>query len=439
MKFLFNSIKEDKMKINKKVKTALVATMAVGATVVAQADLADELMKQMDAEIAQVKEETKTEVAKEVVASVVKSVEAAQKAEDAGSEAVVAVQEQKQVAGADPNAPSSFDVVEKVSERTASALKINKNEIGNFDHEKGRIVVIGEATMPMDVKDDWSGDWALKRTMLAKSALLDAKIKLAESLSLELTAEEQQRTFSMPATSNSTEKVVNRTESAVRFASNHPIMGATVLCQEESIIEGEYRIAISMVWSEALQKSAVAIMCGTPGFKESKKGKRSLGEWIEFQENPYLLVGPRQYLDKDGIRHFLGISAMPVIKGKSVMTKANKDAARMDAITCAAFSCLSDVKTSEAMDNIMSLYDDPKRKDAVTTVEVKRKIDNLVTQKIEGLDLSGVGKVFEKEIEHPLFPGGRIYVYCAELNAESVTKARELCKQAYLQRAKVAY
>ena len=133
------------MKINKQVKTALIAVVAVGATVVAQADLADDLMKQMDAEIAQVKEETKTEVAKEAVASVVKSVEAAQKAEDAGSEAVVAVQEMPNVAGADPNASGSFDVADKVAERTAAALKINKNEIGNFNHKTGRIVVIGEA------------------------------------------------------------------------------------------------------------------------------------------------------------------------------------------------------------------------------------------------------------------------------------------------------
>ena len=47
--------------------------------------------------------------------------------------------------------------------------------------------------------------------------------------------------------------------------------------------------------------------------------------------------------------------------------------------------------------------------------------------------------VFQKEIEHPLFPGGRLYVYCAELNAQGMAAARELCKKAYLQRAKVAY
>ena len=47
--------------------------------------------------------------------------------------------------------------------------------------------------------------------------------------------------------------------------------------------------------------------------------------------------------------------------------------------------------------------------------------------------------VFQKEIEHPLFPGGRLYVYCAELNADGMTKARELAKKAYLERAKIAY
>lgn len=426
------------MKINKQVKTALAAAMAVGATIVARADLADDLMKQMDAEIAQVKEETKTEVAKEAVASVVKSVEAAQKAEDAGSEAVVAVQEQPKVAEAEPKVSGSFDVSDRVAERTAEALKVNKNEIGNFNHKTGRIVVIGEAEMAMDVKNDKSGAWAIKRTMLAKSALLNAKLKMATALSFELTAEEQQHMFNMPATSNSAEKAVIQTSSAVQFASTHPIMGATVLLQEESLIDGVYKIAVSMVWSEALQKSAVATMCGTPGFKEAKKGKKSLGEWVEFQENPYLLIGPRQYLDKDGVRHFLGVSAFPVGRN-TVLAQQNKRKAQMDAIATAAFSCLADVETAEAMNNVMNQYSDPKDLDAIPTAEVQSTLNSKITQKIQGQAINGVGMVFQKEIEHPLFPGGRLYVYCAELNAEGVAKARELGKKAYLERAKIAY
>ena len=274
--------------------------------------------------------------------------------------------------------------------------------------------------------------------MLAKSALLNAKLKLATALGVELSAEEQQNMFNVPATDNSPEKSVIKTSSAVQFASSHPIMGATVLLQEESLIDGIYKIAVSMVWSEALQKSAVATMCGTPGFKESKKGQKSLGEWIDFQENPYLLIGPRQYLDKDGVRHFLGISAMPVGRN-TVLSMKNKRIAEMDAIACAAFSCLADVNTAEAMENIMNQYADPNDLDAIPTSEVQSKLESMVSQKIQGQAISGVGTVFQKEIEHPLFPGGRLYVYCAELNAAGMAKARELGKRAYLERAKVAY
>lgn len=429
------------MNINTKVKAVLVAALALGAVGSVEADDADvdALMKAMEAEISQVKEETKTEVAKETAKSVVETVTTAAKAEDAGSEAVVAVQEMPKVAEAEPNVSGSFDVAEKVKERTAAALKINKHEIGNFNHETGRIVVVGEAEIPMDVKNDWAGDWAVKRTMAAKSALLNAKLELASMLSMELSAEEQQKMFRVPATSNSAERVENKTTSAARFSSNHPIMGATVLCQEESLIDGNYRIALSLVWSEALQKSAVATMCGTPGFKESKKGTRSLAEWVDYQENPYLLIGPRQYLDKDGVRHFLGISAMPVIKGKAAMSAQNKRQAALDAITCAAFSCLADVTSAEATETVMRLIDDPKNADKPSEVDIKKKIESEVSQKIEGQQLNGVGVVFKKEIEHPLFPGGRLYVHCVELNADSVAKARELCKKAYLERAKVAY
>lgn len=479
------------MRLNKQVKTVLTAVVAVGATFVAKADLADDLMKQMDAEIAQVKNDpqVKKEVAKKTVESVVESVQAAQKAEDAGTEAVVAAQEVPKVAEANPKVSSSFDVSDRVAERTAEALKANKNEIGSFDHKKKRIVVIGEAEMPIDVKGDKKGDWALKRTMLAKSALLNAKLKLATALGFELTAEEQQHMFNMPATPSaaigSSEtltvkveassdvkvdgagsnvgtkanfeltaerkqtigvpetasepgKAVIKTSSALQFASSHPIMGATVLLQEESMIEGIYKIAVSMVWSEALQKSAVATMCGTPGFKEAKKGKKSLGEWVEFQENPYLLIGPRQYLDNEGVRHFLGISAFPVGRN-TVLAQQNKRKAQLDAIATAAFSCLADVETAEAMNNMMNQYSDPNDLDALPTADVQSELNSKVTQKIQGQAINGVGMVFQKEIEHPLFPGGRLYVYCAELNAQGVAAAREMAKQAYLERAKVAY
>lgn len=422
-------------------KSLMIVTLALGAVGTVQADDnadVEALMKAMNAEIAQVKETTKAEVTKEVAVSTVSMVKAATTAEDAGSEAVVAAQEVSKVAEAKPNVSDSFDVADRVAERTAEALKANKNEIGNFDHKKKRIIVIGEAMMPMNVKKDKKGNWALSRTMLAKSALLNAKLKLATALGTELTAEEQQRMFGLPATSNSTEKAVVKTSSTLQFVSSHPIMGATVLLQEESLIDGIYRIAVSMVWSEALQKSAVATMCGTPGFKESKKGKKSLGEWVEFQENPYLLIGPRQYLDKDGVRHFLGISAVAVGRN-TVVAQQNKRWAQLDAIASAAFSCLADVKTAESASMIMDQYSDPNDIDAIGTVEVQKKLDSAVTQKIQGQAINGVGMVFQKEIEHPLFPGGRLYVYCAELNAESVAKARELCKKAYLERAKIAY
>jgi hypothetical protein len=111
----------------------------------------------------------------------------------------------------------------------------------------------------------------------------------------------------------------------------------------------------------------------------------------------------------------------------------------MDAQATAAFSCLADVEASRSMNTIMNQYSDPNDLDAVSTSEVQSKMNSLMTQKIKGQDISGFGMVFEKEIEHPLFPGSRLYVYCAELNAEGVTKAREVCKQAYLERAKVAY
>lgn len=218
------------MNINK-VRIVMATALALGVAVTARAEEDPQiaaLMKAMDAEIAQANTpEVKAEVAKAAATSTVGLIQEAAKAEDAGSEAIVAVQNQPMVAEAKADVPATFDVVEKVIARTAEALKVGKNEIGNFNHKTGRIVVVGEATMPMDVKGDKKGGWAIKRTMLAKSAQLNAKLKLATALGFELTAEEQQRMFNMPATSNSAEKAVVKTSSAVKFASDYGGNGAS--------------------------------------------------------------------------------------------------------------------------------------------------------------------------------------------------------------------
>lgn len=437
-------------------KIAAFAVLFCGMGTAVFADELDDLEKALAAELGDLPAETKTEIkqeiaearaesVKEAVKGVVDSVkdadaEKGEAAADGGSEAVVAIQEQPAVAEAKADPPVSFNVTERVAQRTAEALKMNVNEIGNFDHKKKRIVVTGEATIPMDVSKDKSGAWALKRTMLAKSALLNAKLQLVTALSTELTAEEQQSMFNLPADTNSTDsaKSVVKTSSKVQFASSHPVLGATVLLQEESLIGGELKIAVSMVWSEALQKSAVATMCGSDDFTEAKKGKKSLGEWIDSQNNPALMIGPRQYLDKDGVRHFLGVSAFPIGKN-TALSMQNKRKAQLDAISIAAFSCLSDIETSEAMENIMEQVSSADDLDAMAEVEVQSKLESMISQKIQGQMLNGVGKVFEKEIEHPLFPGGQLYVCCYELNAESAKAARTLSKKAYLDRAKVAY
>ena len=88
--------------------------------------------------------------------------------------------------------------------------------------------------------------------------------------------------------------------------------------------------------------------------------------------------------------------------------------------------------------HLLSNTNEP-RLDAIPTAEIQSTLNSKITQKIQGQAINGVGMVFQKEIEHPLFPGGRLYVYCAELNAEGVAKARELGKKAYLERAKIAY
>ena len=424
-------------------------------------------------------------------------------AADSSTEAIATAQGDENAAVAARNA----DIEKRVTERTAATLKIPARRVGSYDAQKGRIAVVGSASMQIpDPQQDKSGNWFAYRSMLAKRALLNAKMELAMALGAEMSAEEAAETFDVPAgTSSATSTpaaakktaengagpggaetteaggagaeggagtteaggagaeggagtteaggagadggartteaggagaeggagtaggTVNKVSSTIAFSAKHPIMGATVLYQEESYVAGEYKVALSLIWSKALQNAAVALLKGDENFKEEKVGKLTLDEWVDKQVSLPLMIGPRQFVDSDGVRHFIGISARAVGRNPALAQK-NKLLAQNDARATTVFSVLSDVEAQTQSQSVMEQYaENTEDLDALSMDSIVESMESKISQKIERQHIAGLNQLFQDTIEHPLCPGMNMYVVGYEINA---VNAREMQKNA---------
>ena len=307
------------------------------------------------------------------------------------------------------------NALEYVERKTAEALKIDQAQVGEWVKDRGMIAVVGIAALENKKPAEILG----KRHELAEIAIMDAKLKLAEKLGFSLSAEEQRHLWG----SSDPEKDVAgiTTTSKIEFLAKHQILGATVLLQSESNMDGEYLMAVSLVWSKGLQKSAATIMSGRGAAAASTPGKYSLEEWMKKNIDPVLVVGPRQYVDNKGKRHFIGIVSMPCGKAASPRQRLMLERVlQVKGVASVAWSLRSDVETSSVSSTMLKQTSVNGKEDAVVTSELTQRI----RQRVRSV-MPPVKPLFESLFgdtciyrEHPLFPGSKMAIYACELDGE---------------------
>ena len=143
------------------------------------------------------------------------------------------------------------------------------------------------------------------------------------------------------------------------------LVGTTVLeqfesCQEE---DGMYKcqIAILMSWSKESENVAKAIQLAFSNPRQApillKPGKNSVGGWAGKKARQGALgdwLGPRRYVDKDGVVWFVGIAAAPYEKNER-RNDQRGDEARLLAEAEVAWSLFGDVKMTNVIVKTMSL------------------------------------------------------------------------------------
>ena len=307
------------------------------------------------------------------------------------------------------------NALEYVERKTAEALKIDQSQVGEWVRDKGFIAVVGIAALENKTPAEILG----KRHELAEVAILDAKLKLAEKLGFSLSAEEKRHLWGDSGSEGGTAGIT--TTSKIQFLSKHRILGATVLLQSESNLDGEYLMAVSLVWSKGLQKSAAEIMSGSGMAAKSAPGKYSLKGWMKNNIDPVLVVGPRQYVDNKGKRHFIGIVSMPCDKTATPRERLNLERVlELKGQASVAWSLRSDVETSSVSETMLKQTSVNGKEDA----EVASELTQRIRQRFRGA-LPPVKPIFEPLFgdaciirEHPLFPGSKMMIYACEFDGE---------------------
>ena len=323
---------------------------------------------------------------------------------DEGVQAVVKVQSApKDEPKANPRKKTAKAMVEAILKN--SGIKVRPT--------KKRVIQIVDVSFPSEdpAKDK---DFFVKRDQFAKLAILQLKGQIAQSVGQVFSAKEQARIFGNET--NVAIQISSMSESVAKW----PLFGVTVLAQAESWDGENYSIAVAGVWSEVLHRAAKATLLGEK--VTGAAGRKTIDQWLE-EKDLSLLCGPRQMVDENGNRVFLGISARE-IGINAARDLVNRGAAKTSANESLAFSLFADVEQRLAHAAVANMYE-KNDKAAATAGET---VDLRLSQSVDKRAIAGASEIFSTEIEHPL-TGKQIYVSVWGLDAESAANARVMAEE----------
>ena len=272
------------------------------------------------------------------------------------------------------------------------------------------------------------------RELLCKRALLQAKVQLAESMSVEADAD-----FggSEGPEVNAGEKVTKTFVSGMTLAAKEPqtVFGATILNQAESFENGAYHLAVAVVWSEGLKNAAASFLAADKPmkFSDPSKDEEYVADWLAKQKWG-TMCGPRQIMGPSGERHFLGISAREI--GTNAEGNAtNIRLAQLSAIQSLLFSLYADVSFQDVAKAGMKLVT-AGGANGITQGEVIETLERQMSLKAKKV-LRGLDEIYGEEVVHPI-TGRKMYVSVYEMSASKAARAKQFSADIAALRAKVA-
>ena len=325
---------------------------------------------------------------------------AAEMVKDAGVQTVIKMQEKGVKPDFDPRKITAKQQVEET---------LKKSGIEVVD-DKSRIVQIVQVDMPTTTDPSKDKKFFVKRDMMAKLLVLRMKGAIAASIGQVYDASERARIFGDEA--EAAVSVTNNTSAVAKW----PLFGVTMLTQAESWDGKTYSIAGAAVWSEVLHKAAKAVLLG----EEIKGAGGSLTkeQWLS-ERDLSLMCGPRQLLDPDGNRVYLGIAAREIGLNPA-RDMANREAAKASAQSYLVFSLYGDVEQRLGQAAAVNIGE--------SKVDANETIDLQLSQSVEKRVVAGAREIKSLEIDHEL-SGKKIYVSVFSLDQTSVARANIMAEE----------
>ncbi|MDR1534701.1 MAG: hypothetical protein LBU64_06320 [Planctomycetota bacterium] len=218
--------------------------------------------------------------------------------------------------------------------------------------------------------------------------------------------------------------------SAVTVRAKMPLIGASVIQQAESWSEADrqYQVAVLLCWSAELEKSARAALSGLLPEGDAKAGGQSLAEWLAGQDLS-AMVGPRQFLDAEGQRHFLGVTARPAARD-AALDRNNRAIADLFASQMAIFSLFADVDSFAEARQLAQTRSSGDL-EQVSDVAVAETLSLLLTQKFENMKVQGLSPVLRKRVRHAI-TGQDMHVSVFGISPKAAATAMKLERRAAL-------
>ena len=217
-------------------------------------------------------------------------------------------------------------------------------------------------------------------------------------------------------------------ESAVESIAKMPLYGSSVIMQTESWDQatGRYQVSVMLCWSYALERAARAIVTGEEFRVKPNPNGKKVQDWLDAQ-NPATMIGPRQYVDGQGNRWFLGVTARAYDDDlNSSARRRNKGLTEMYAQQMAAFCLWADVESYKlAQSALESRGNDQVQRDVVAESYAEKLTQSFSKKKIRGMQ-----KLFSDEVTHPI-TGSTIYVAVYGINPNAAKAALEIEKINY--------
>ena len=216
---------------------------------------------------------------------------------------------------------------------------------------------------------------------------------------------------------------VGDNESEMASQAKIKLLGATTLLQAESWDGMNYQVAMAVVWSPKLQERAVKTL-GMAIVETSQKGDLPLMQWLQKNTGALAsMVGSRQYSDDRGRQYVLGISACEVSDDVN-MQQQDMEQTDMFAQQAVVFALFSEGKADQKAAETMVKYKGNNPNDT------KSAYAKSLHEEVKNLSISGLGKVFDTQLTHPI-SGKEIYVSVAAVDSALAAKSNDILRSMY--------